>query len=299
MMPTIKDTYQLWWDFLKLSDRYKDYCANPPPLLKLEKLGFKYIVPHDNEASIKENILPGSITEVYLTFGNVHTDSFESFWKKRGKHLKKRKIGDGEPIENLKNRFELWFDMYKKICKIGCMPNGLESLFGNINHKTESLDSFKSFVMHQLNDRKLSFLCVDLRYPIEEIKKSFGSIVNKKAQKEFVGIIISNENWVRCRNRTPTPNLRFEDVERYLKVLRAYKIDGLRGSSAFKKVNPEKDYYEAPKEAFHSDKRKAERILKNVEIGYFPGIYENVEIKTPNGKFRSLDDIPTKQKRGE
>jgi hypothetical protein len=100
-----------------------------------------YKVPQKNNSDYENGILPDHITETYLTFGNVHTDSFESFWKAKGKYVERESVA---PAGDAKGRILDLIDAYKKLCVAGV-----------INYDCQSLDGFKSFLVDGLDSKPL------------------------------------------------------------------------------------------------------------------------------------------------
>ena len=76
----------------------------------------------------------------------------------------------------------------------------------------------------------------------------------------------------------PTGNIRIDELERYLKAY-DLKIMGKTNKKVANIIYPEYDLLDADLNAtalryVSRDLSKARKILKNVEIGYFPGKYQ-------------------------
>ena len=269
-----KEAYKLWWEFLKLSDNYREFVENPPwkrkrlgpgphtitiPL-KWDSESYKFYYETNFGSNFKKGVSPDSLIQTSYLFGNVHELSFEGFWKnlpgRRKKLSKHKKI----PVSEFKSEFEFWSSIYEMDCKQ--------------KSKKPDFEDFKKLILNCLKNNEKRYLTIDLRCPIGEINNSIKQFVNKDIKKGIKDKI-TKDKWLKCYQLCfPTPNLRVDEVNRYLKVLKIFK-SGLKGKSAFKELNPNGDYDDPDQRtAFYSDKRKAERILKNVEKGYFPGIYE-------------------------
>ena len=267
-----KEAYKLWWSFLKLSDNYKKYCMNPPPQPRAGKytvtLPFlwdpelsKFYFKTKHNFDVKRGIFPESLFRTYRAFGDVHAVSFEFYWKHFEEFLKKNPPKKKkQPVREFEGKFMLWSFFYEMACKEG--------------EKEPNFEEFKEYIFTCLKNKEERYLSIDLKFPIGEINNSIKHFVNKDVKKKLKDEM-TNIQWRKCYyNCFPTPNLRVDEVNRYLKVLKVFK-SGLKGKSAFKELNPNGDYDDPDQRtAFYSDKRKAERILKNVEKGYFPGIYE-------------------------
>jgi len=258
-----KEKYQVWWEYLKLSDDYKNYCSKPfihrLKKAKIRNRPPKLVPPLYLYIDVESGELPGDIFETYETFGDVHSSSFEDFWNKKGKFLKN---DDKNSIHELRDSFPFLCSWY-------------ETFHLKLNRQKKSWSSFKSYLedTFTLEGGRL-FLEIDIYKPIGKIKKEFDALLNSHLKKSNVAAYRKKTKWAICRNRVYTPNLRLDEVKRYLEVLKIYKIEGLRGKAAFKAVNPKGNYDDSDEvSAFHSDRRKGKRIVKNVEKGFFPGKY--------------------------
>ena len=122
MKPSEKDKYQLWWEYLKLSENYKKYCEKPL-VHRLYMLKLKTSSPQLIEKKEKiHQMLYGTagLPDVYDTFGDVFNDSFVDFWKKKGKQLKKslrfpRVII--EDVENITDSISSFYELMTPITK--------------------------------------------------------------------------------------------------------------------------------------------------------------------------------------
>ena len=255
-----KKIYNLWWDFLKLSDRYDQYCKQNPqpgPTWSLENS----FINEGYYDQVKVGTLPMSLFPTHHTFGNVFEMSFETFWRNKGQLIKKRFSTKDKPVEDLKRQYFEWTIDYEDIC--------------DARKQDPVYEDFKEFIFRRLSHETKIHLAINLMSPIGEITKAIKQSVNRDVQKKLSDII-RNAQWERCCQLCmPTPNLRISEVDRYLEVLKVFKR-GLRGKFAYKEIFPNGDYDEDTDQrtVFYSDRRKGERILKNVEKGFFPGIYE-------------------------
>jgi len=264
LKPSEKEKYQLWWEYLKLSENYKEYCKNPQvhreAMLKL-KAAHPNLTEEEEKEGIQE-LLYGAhgIPDVYETFGDAFNGSFEDFWRKKGKYLKKSLRLPRVIIKNVED-----------------VINGISSFYEFRRPiKDQSYSNFKKIIKESLsNSSNHLFLKIDLTFPVGEIVKEFKNILTtQKRNKEAISLKRALK-WSDCCNRKPTPNLFYDEVKRYLEILKVYKVDRLKGKKAFKKVYPEGNYSDQAKVSeFHSDRRKAKRIVKNTEIGLFPGRYQ-------------------------
>jgi hypothetical protein len=279
MKPNNKDAYRLWWEFLKLSDDYREYCSlspekklareiprGPEPKRKpAEKKDAILIDKKQKDSRIKKfkkGEFPKNFKPIYAIFGNVHQDLFDDFWEKKGKNLTSSE--DYQAIQRLSQVFLVHCINY---CECYSQRN------------PDFMEFWQYVLKHMTDDPYSLYLHIDITKPVGEIKKEFNKIINQKVNSKKVKNARRVERWLWRKNRIPTPNYnanRYDEIQRYLKVMQIYKMDGLRGKSAFSKFYPDIKYKDATTERyrFFADKKKGERIIKNVERGYFPGYYE-------------------------
>lgn len=267
MEPNQKDIYRLWWEYLKLSDDYKKYCISPAfrkQIKKEEDAQRIFPWPEFVVQLYKTQSYAKDLTDTYESFGNVHTDLFDEFWERKGKDLK---LYFPSSISNFSMTFELLCRNYEHLDSKG-RPN---------------LKEFQKYVLDFLNNNKYMItLEILFAHPVNKIEADFKKLLNKKFKTIEVKVFGKASQWFRCKNLVPTPNVRMDEVKRYLEVLKVYKDHKLKGKEAFKKVIPDGKYSNKnQRRAFFRDKEKGERILKNVEAGYFPGYYESRDEKVP------------------
>ena len=258
-----KKSYRLWWEYLKLSDSYREYCFGSPQERK--KIKAKEIKDHNklymqNRSIVdvfKSRDFKKNITETYRTFGNVHTDSFEDFWEDKGKHMPISVFTD-ECVRDFSEVFKDLIEFYDQDQDKG----------------KQSLKDFQDYVLKKLDHRITIYLEINLFNPIGKIKKEVYERIERGVKSEHVSGWKEISNWFFRRNNLPTYNFRYDEVKRYLKVVQAFRLYKLKGEAAFKKVFPNGDFSDQSQHrAFYKDREKGEKIIENVETGFFPGYY--------------------------
>jgi len=262
--PTDMDKYQLWWDYLILSDEYKKYCGDREST--------------KTAPTLMSDFDPDPLERNYLSFGNVHIRSFDDFWANRsmvGGYIFLKRSWDhfvNGPLVEFKDYFkERVIDYLEKphIYFDGPNESGMFMPY-EVPKKKPSYEDLKKRSLSLLADNTHRHITIDLSCPIADIKKEFNKIVNRKTAIRPS----KNREYLECRFQKPTPNLRFDEVKYYYNVLEVIKIDKKSGKVAFEKIHPNGDYSNGDERSqFYSANRKAKRILKNVEQGYFPGKY--------------------------
>lgn len=269
MAHTAKDEYQLWWEYLKLSDIYKKYCESnafrktADTAVESSTLRSGLTALLDFTTNVAESLFPADVAGTYLVFGNVHKTQFDDWWESKGKLLMADKYDYQfqKGASDLTHSFKYWIET----CDL---------LYFALYDRKPTLVEFQDHVLKVLQHSNFRYVAINLTKPLKEINDDFKKIVNRNEQKKIKNDKI-NRQWAECRNRKPTPNLRFDEVKRYLEILKVYKIDGLKGAKAFNKIYPDNDYKQETgmRTVFFRDKRKAEKIAANVFKGYFPGTY--------------------------
>ena len=100
----LKEAFRLWWEFLRLSKGYKEFCRiidhddfeafmkfkkkysyliNGPLKSITYELDFDLIWDYQN-CDIQKGRLPGEIPLTYTKFGNIYNKTFDSFWEDKG-----------------------------------------------------------------------------------------------------------------------------------------------------------------------------------------------------------------------
>ena len=245
-----KDTFQQWWEFLKLSKPYKSICE----LVSIHREGaldFPLIKRFLNELEINDNFRPTEkymkLLAVYEKFGDVHNDDFKEWWQKYN-----------QP-KSVKTVLELYDYKEERETR---MTEALKT-------EDEQLQSYIKFWEQIIYFPDLYThieLYVNLNRPMNDINSDMSAFIKELRQDAE-------------KNKRERINERND----YLRVLRL-SLQGDSISQIIKKIGSkkEKDFFKrigGPEEgtpdcdtlrSYRNKKHKAEEILKNVEIGKFP-----------------------------
>ena len=108
-----------------------------------------------------------------------------------------------------------------------------------------------------------------------EIIYDIKNLIVEYKEKDHIKTRSKNNRVLRCQFRCPTPGYgkKKETIKRYLKILQLFYKKGLKGMAAYERIPIEivPSEYELPD--MYNDLSKAQKILKNVEKGFFPGKY--------------------------
>lgn len=282
MKPREKDIYRLWWEYLKLSEPYKMCCNSEDFRKHMENIeifrggrGSLDTLSEYHEA-VKASSLEIELEITYKTFGDVHHSTFEDFWEREGKHL-------AELIPPAVLEYSDYADLFEELLKIKAK--------GEIDNIK---DFYRYLSLSHYEIRHLMVVCVDLQQLTGKIEKDFKELLTARLNDPQIKEARRTNNWLVCKNILPTPNLRYDEVKRYLKVVQTFKIEGLRGIAAFKKLYPKEKITFSNYRLLYLDRQRGEKIIRNVEKGYFPGYYEKSSYKIndlPNVKGKNLNLI--------
>ncbi len=287
-----KEIYRLWWEYLKRSDRYKTF---------LEKNRGKISYADALKAGLKE---PLNFTA--LIFGDVHSQSFEKWWKKETHNPMSRINPDSSGKQNyIKDAMdEVLFDIrhvYGGIrLKRDLEPEDLQiSHLPNIITEDELIDAFRDH-MQFLSDWGTIRIEVHLHAPMEELVKEFRGLLSQKRKEHKAREFAMKLKGIKGK---PTKDKLKDELQRYLDVYDLWK-EGLPFPKIIKKIGTpaqlesmnkmkltameqeDRDKSEEHRydiqhiiRMYRRDLQKAKDIIHNVEQGYFPGRYDTDETK--------------------
>jgi hypothetical protein len=245
-----KNIYKLWWEYLKRSDDYKAHCEKYPDAVVNSRLfGISYWGDPDDE-ELQKNIMKW---ERASCFGNVHKDSFEVWWKKF-----KQLPDEKSTIEELS-------------------PH-IDEIIENANSSTQGRKSIKSTSKSLREYMEHScFPYIYLRinadtFTTNDIKEIKRIIKSKKV--DFVKRRDSGRWDFRYYTRTyfkKVGRIRYDELQRYLEIFDLRKT-GMKWKDIFEKTYPTMTWdQQNARRSIHTEYEKAEKIIKNVEKGNFPG----------------------------
>lgn len=177
-----KDTFNQWWEFLKLSRNYKSICelvskykedSSEFPLIRLliEKNGdiLNEIEKNDkilfrtnkkNEIELIEKYM--ELLAVYEKFGDVHHDDFEEWWKKYKQHKSvktKTKLDEykeekyrriNEALKTDDKKLESYVKIWEQIIYFPDLYTCIEKLYLNLNKPLDDIISDMSTFIKEL-----------------------------------------------------------------------------------------------------------------------------------------------------
>lgn len=302
--------YRLWWEYLKRNDKYKEFCDFIRERKKKcsEKRCFglrlkhetfqeileffvvsEYIIPVKNNACLKDKKQPDNlvyldeifseikafvgankrIAKNYLIFGDVHTDSFE-LWLNTYKKQLEGKLGKGVEFYNPKKDIDLITAILKDSYE--CEPS-LDAIHGCFIASWDG--SWKSI--------RKSYICLNIDLSVanttENLLKQIGKIIKEKRCAPDMRLLKANSNLQPSSNTKIKDNyVRLDELARYLQVFdlhTGYGGEKLKMPDIIKRVKPKANNKDVNvQRAFYLDLERAKKIIKNVELGVFPGEYQ-------------------------
>lgn len=252
-----EEAYKLWWEYLKRSEPYKLYCLSryslSLPYFDYELFELETIKNLPDDALLRALYLKFT----YDKFGDVHKSSFNDWWEKRQ---------SDEAVEDLSEIYKKEFFSYLKYLKhFRKQPVTHEEIYEMLR------DFLKSYPFGDY-----IFLKINASAKDKDIRDAVSKAVKTRKKKHTVQL---------------------DALKKYLLVYdgrKAGKSDGEIASEVFERVEtsteisymePRKDQRGAkeplaPKQVsdYLRDYNKfAERIIKNVEMGNFPGEFRKQE----------------------
>ncbi len=246
-----KDTFNQWWEFLKLSKPYKSICE----LVSIHRSGaldFPLIKRLLNELEINDNFRPvekyKKLLTVYEKFGDVHHDDFEEWWKKYNKpksvktkmELDEYKYEKHERLSeavNTDEQLQSYIKIWEKIIYFPYLYTRIEELYLNLNRPLNDIISdMRNFIK-------------ELRQDAEKNKRE--AIKERNEYLKVLRLSLEHNSMPQIIKKIGSPDER-QFVKRRVanKVTQAPDMDTLS--------------------SYRRKKRKAEKIVRNVEQGIFP-----------------------------
>lgn len=255
-----KDIYRLWWEYLKRSEHYKEYCDIEPYPIKIVEKADKYIAVVMNPKTKKLSPKTISDEQFYLiwnmqrnwdTFGNIFKTKFDDWWKKR-------KIPNKElPVLPLNDP-----DICTKLPLFVEMNNELK--------KSKAKYPSPDQVLAQLikSEPNYIFLAVPMvgNVTTEEISTQIASIRLEYRNEPIYRLA----DYLYKRFKRPISRVRFDELKRYLRVY-DFKQDGLTMKQIIAEIDPDHKGFDVDVvRSFRSHLQKAKKLIANVEQGIFP-----------------------------
>jgi hypothetical protein len=242
---TEEDLYKLWWNYLKLSDDYKEFCEimrsvtdkETEALYEQIEDGYKTRHPKSEKSFDYYNHLSN-----WAFMGDVHKESFPDWWSTRPIPEKKPceiiNLGESDVVA-VHPHYSFRLALHKRKMKHSPTP--------------------EEVIKYLFSSKEYLFLAIPLTSDLktQEISKTITSM-RKKAIKQY------DESWA-YRFRKPFGDIRYAELERYNRVHYLLNVEKLGD----KEVKQQTGVFDSSQ--FSKDKAKAEAIIRNVEQGLFPG----------------------------
>lgn len=244
-----KETFEQWWNYLKLSENYRFICElvstyrESNDEFPLEKI----LEAFQNDEYFRPIEKYMKLIAVYEKFGDVHHNDFENWW---GKYNQPKSVMTQTELE-----------IYKE--------KKYERLNSALRTKNKTLEKYVNIwgkIIFSPNLYTKIERYVNLNRPMKDIESEMLRTI-KKLKKEAEK---NNREAIKERNE-------------YFRVLYLSKQEGLTMSEIIKKIGSKEEKrfvkrgssnIETPDpdtlRSYRRKKSKAELILKNVEQGFFP-----------------------------
>ncbi len=257
-----KEVLHLWWEYLKRSDSYREFCElvrdNITKGINFNKIKW----PENLQVNERgKNELNPHIFSNYLYFKDVHSRDFEKWWEVF-KFAREDKIESGEfegvEVYDIERDIDYVIESFKK-------ENGREP----------TLKEFKYEILHLNMFRIKLFLKVDLIVPCknQELLKQIGEIVKERRKTPYIRRLRASINLETSSTSQVKENyLRSDELWRYLKIY-DYKEQGMKMNDIITEMRKDSTDSDV-RSKFYQDLTRARKIIENVEAGIFPGDYQ-------------------------
>lgn len=256
-----KEVYRLWIEFLKRSDFYNNIYKKFYKIIKKSKLESYQLSVTPIKHELKEfSNYRFAISGYKRLFKGIHNKkwSFEKWWKHKIEHSKRIKelYVNKEFVNYTEEVVECIVD-FKEYLPM-CIDD-----FKRKNGRKPSLNEFIDFFLEGLkNQEDFLFLRIGADNRNIDYKINYIRDILKKRGKEMWDIQYSK----------PYPeHIRISELQRYLDVYDMRK-KGIKLRDIIKSIEPHKDIDNINvQRAYRMDLQKAKKIIKNTELGLFPG----------------------------
>lgn len=254
-----KEVLRLWWEYLKRSNIYKEFSEYE---WENEKKGIPFSKikwPKKFQVKVRGKYeLNPNLRSYRFEYMCVHYITFENWWKYR--ELKEREAD---------SRLEI-YDFKEDI-------NSCIETFKEYNGREPTLQEFKDkFVEQKKVFNIVLYLKIDLLSPFrtEDLLKQIGKILKERRRNPYIRGLRSKVNLEPFSNAEIKENyLRREELWRYLRIY-DYKKQDLSMRDVVEKEGKDSTNSDI-RSMFYQDLKRAEKIIRNVELGIFPGDYQS------------------------
>jgi len=275
-MRTVKDnekeTYRLWYEYLKQSEDYRLFCKHAP---------FN-ITDDDPNADLEARNLSCGKTPVtwselhdmyisnFMIFGNIvePENTFETWWESLKKKQKNKQWKDVEIISE--QYLVECFDKILNNFKYYCLSKETQPVL---------VDKLR-YTMKDILDQILRFnhliLGINIYLPLGHLQKSFMQVIKDVKKRKGIDTV-AEQKWMNRQFPTPVTLRLSNELGKYLEVYKLRK-NGFKWKDIIQRLSPayingEDKIDENGRRLFQGYLKKAERIIRNVEQGIFPGKY--------------------------
>jgi hypothetical protein len=262
-----KEINKLWWEYLKRSKDYQEYCnwvkehrekfplrlAQDPRIQQIDPTSFvENFHPLPTKFENDKHGRSHPIRDGHSLFGDIYTCSFEKWWDSNKRQLELKSIEDysevvASEIQHVINEFD-------------------EEML-----REPTLQEFKEWFVQYMKRPMSRHIYITIRIrdgqSNNELVKQFSSYIRN--DKKMLMVKKKARKW------SPTHPVRFDELKRYLEVydLSAKTNPELSWREIAAVIHPRKNFHDEIRRILIKEKHKAERIIKNAEQGIFPSKY--------------------------
>lgn len=244
-----KEIYKLWYEYLKRSDDYKEFCL----WMRKKRKNSSLPVPEKYRKNKHGGTHPFVFT--FLRFHDVHKNSFEK-WYKYHKEIR-RNIRNSRTPKGINNYSDF----------VGYDINRCVGSFKRREGREPTIQELKNSLANLMKKEKyaLWLMVSPVGREIKELTRQFAEIIKKHKDETC------SQELQYKRNLELTSKRRIKEMENYLKVYEL-RSTGLKWMSTTAKIFG--GYTKDRQREVMRYYSKAKKIIKNVERGVFPGKYE-------------------------
>jgi len=239
--PTLKEKYELWWDYLTASNKYQEFCD--------------IMRKSSNKAKSKTSKSDDwqNLYKTWQFFGDVFKDDFDTWWEKKNKRK--------ESVIDLRAT-----DVKDKI------PT-LSSDLMRLNISKDNITDVRKIFKNLFRDSRYIFVAIPVDNTMKQISTEIKVIKDrwiKNASKKTLPVQIHQ---LKFSGRVRVKEL-YEYLETYMNYKDAMKTAGIKSIiDALYYIEGSSSIEGAAQRKFYRYISKASQIIENVEAGTFPGKY--------------------------
>lgn len=242
-----KEVYKLWWDYLKKSPDYKNLC-----------ISFQ-----ENTTDLK---LLNRFIWTWKFFGDVHGDTFECWWKKKRSLIDRGK----RAVWNVSETF------VQDSAEVIGYIQALQIKRGEKTRRPTADEFIKEFSTVNFPGHVYLKICTHSGKTREEFEKEIFEAIKQHKKSCHEGEwaeIYDALDTIRLGSNGPVGVLKYERIDTLRDYLNVYE-KGRPDLKNYKFGNDDSNYRK-----LNDQYICAERIIKNVENGVFPGNFRTAKAK--------------------